>query len=205
MANKQVCAVDIKKLWVGDVLGTQTAEATAITTMLKDYATKDTASMKEAIVEWLKKADEIKNIHQDTWSLEEAEASQDSYRNQLNQQIYRFGRKQNGDLTVKFTIGQYDYARKQEFLGGKVIKDTTGNAVGWERPSSPVEIKKAFLAQTIDDQFCFIPYASIIANETDADKAVGIGVQGTAQEHPEYSGLPIQGWYDSLNLSAVNG
>ena len=65
----QISAIDIKKVWY-----TETTEITA----------KVTATTLAAL---LKKATEVLNIHQDTWSLEEGESSQDSYKKQLTGSI----------------------------------------------------------------------------------------------------------------------
>ena len=80
--------------------------------LLKDAATK-----------------EVKNIHQDTWTIEESESSQDGYRNQLTGSIYRMGTKTMGDVTFNWTIGQYDYATKVEFLGGVAGIGIVGTAM----------------------------------------------------------------------------
>lgn len=187
--SKKICAVDIKRLWHGDIL----SGASAYTA----------GTLAPQIKAWLASAKEIKNVHQDTWSLEEDEPSQDSFKNQLTGRVYRKGRKESGDVKINFTIGQYDYELKQEFLGGEVITDKDKNAVGWHRPVESVEISKAFLALTIDDQYCFFPCSSVIGSEKDADKAIGIGVIATAVEHPDNSELPLQCWYDKSAIDSA--
>ncbi len=134
---------------------------------------------------------EVKNIHQDTWSIEESEASQDSYRNQLTGSIYRFGRKTAGELSLKWTIGQYSYAEKAEFLGGTVIGDNEG----WSRKKVE-DIQKTLVALTWDDQLCVIPKANIKSNEANTDKAIGIAITGTALE-PEIDEIDTEYWYDA--------
>ena len=187
--SKKICAVDIKKLWCGDILS--------------GIDTYTSGTLAAKIKSWMANATEIKNIHQETWSLEEDEPSQDSFKNQLTGRVYRKGRKESGDVKINFTIGQYDYLLKQEFLGGEVITDSAKNAIGWHRPVESVEISKGFLALTIDDQYCFFPCASVIGSEKDADKAIGIGVVATAIEHPDNSELPLQCWYDKEAIDSV--
>lgn len=186
--SKKICAVDIKKLWHGAVLPAPA-----------NYA--EGGSLAASIKSWLGLATtkEIKNIHQDTWTLEEDDPSQESYKNQLTGRVYRQGRKEMGDVKINFTIGKYDYELKKEFLGGTLIKDGTGEnaeVVGWHRSADGEEISKAFLALTVDDQYCFFPCASVMGSEKDTDKAVGVGVVATATEHPESEALPIECWYD---------
>ena len=136
---------------------------------------------------------EVKNIHQDTWTIEESEPSQDSYRNQLTGSIYRMGTKTMGDVTFNWTIGQYDYPTKAEFLGG------VATAKSWERPRGIVEIHKALIALTADDQYCVLPNANIAAREANTDGAVGIGVVGTAME-PENENVASEYWFDSSEV-----
>lgn len=177
--KKKVTATDIKKLWYADPT-VVTADLTG--PMLKTLLAGESVKP-------------VENIHQDTWSIEESEASQDSYRNQLTGQIYRFGRKTPGEVTLKWTIGQYDYALKAEFLGGTA----TGNS--WKRPREAVDIKKCLIALTLDDQYCVVPYANIKANEANSDKAIGLAITGTAME-PENPAIASEYWFDASELDA---
>lgn len=159
---------------------------------------------------------EVVNIHQDTWTLEESESSQDSYRNQLTGSVYRMGKKSMGDLTCNFTIGQYDYAHKAEFLGGTVVyaqkKVTTAGKeemvddktqpIGWLRPRGVVEIRKTMIALTEDNQYCILTFVNLSGRETNADGALGIGISGTAME-PIDSDLPMECWFDKTAIDAA--
>lgn len=63
--NPQISAVDIKRLWYADA----------------DAVSQDlTGALVHAMVKEGGTATEIENVHQDTWSIEEAEPSQDSYK-----------------------------------------------------------------------------------------------------------------------------
>ena len=119
-ATVQISAIDIKKLWY--------AETSAVTADL-------TGTLLSTI---LRSAKEITNVHQDTWTVDESEPTQDSYRNQLTGNIYRFGAKLMGEVTFNFTIGRYDYVTKKDLLGGDVINTDKG----WKRARGAVEIKK---------------------------------------------------------------
>lgn len=137
---------------------------------------------------------EVKNVHQDTWNIEEGEASQDSYKNQLTGSVYRMGAKTMGDITIAWTIGQYDYETKKELLGGDLVKDGE-KVVGWKRARGIVEIKRGIIALTEDGVYLVAPYCNVSAREQNQDGAIGIGVSATVLEpltedvRPEY-------WFD---------
>lgn len=138
---------------------------------------------------------EVKNVHQDTWSIEEGQPSQDGYRNQLTGSIYRMGTKTMGDVTFNFTIGQYDYPTKADLLGG------TATAKSWKRPRGIVEIKKCLIGLTEDNQYCVLTYADVAANEANTDGAVGLAVVGTAME-PTNEAISSEYWFDSSEVTA---
>ena len=175
----QISAIDIKKLWY--------AETSAVTADL-------TGTLLKTILE---SAKEITNVHQDTWTIDESEPTQDSYRNQLTGNIYRFGSKQMGDVTFNFTIGRYDYVTKKDLLGGDVINVDKG----WKRARGAVDIKKCLIALTEDDQYCVLPYANVVAREASTDGAVGIAVVGTAME-PETETIMPEYWFDASEVAS---
>ena len=175
----QISAIDIKKLWY--------AETSAVTADL-------TGTLLKTI---LASAKEITNVHQDTWTIDESEPTQDSYRNQLTGNIYRFGSKQMGDVTFNFTIGRYDYVTKKDLLGGDVINVDKG----WKRARGAVDIKKCLIALTEDDQYCVLPYANVVAREASTDGAVGLAVVGTAME-PETETIMPEYWFDASEVAS---
>lgn len=178
-ATVQISAIDIKKLWY--------AETSAVTADL-------TGTLLSTILEGAK---EITNVHQDTWTIDESEPTQDSYRNQLTGNIYRFGAKQMGEVTFNFTIGRYDYVTKKDLLGGDVINVDKG----WKRARGAVEIKKCLIALTEDDQYCVLPYANVVAREASTDGAVGLAVIGTAME-PETETIMPEYWFDASEVTS---
>ena len=175
----QISAIDIKKLWY--------AETSAVTADL-------TGTLLKTILE---SAKEITNVHQDTWTIDESEPTQDSYRNQLTGNIYRFGAKQMGEVTFNFTIGRYDYVTKKDLLGGDIINVDKG----WKRARGAVEIKKCLIALTEDDQYCVLPYANVVAREASTDGAVGLAVIGTAME-PETETIMPEYWFDASEVES---
>lgn len=180
MAGKKISAVDIKRLWhapVNAVTGDLTGSMLA--TILKATTTK-----------------EVMNIHQETWSIEEDEPSQDSYKNQLTKAVYRMGAKDVGSVTFNWTIGRYDYAEKAEFMGGEA---TDGS---WKRARGVVEIRKCLIALTEDDQYCVLPYANVTAREVNTDGAIGIAIVGTMME-PENEEIMPEYWFDIDEVTAA--
>ena len=178
--NIQVSAVDIKRLWYAD----EDAVVADLTGATLYALVKDNGS-----------ATEIKNVHQDTWTVEEAESTQDSYKNQLTGSIYRMGAKSMGDVTFNFTIGRYDYVTKKELMGGDVINTDKG----WKRARGIVEVKKCMIALTQDDQYCVLPYANIVAREANTDGAVGIAVIATMLEPLNEAVMP-EYWFDASEV-----
>jgi len=175
-----VSAIDIKKLWY--------CETTAIT------ADVTAASLKTLLA--ANTTQEVQNIHQDTWSLEEAEPSQDSYKNQLTGSIYRMGKKTMGDITISFTIGQYDYTLKAALMGG------TGTSTSWKRQRGIVDVKKAFIVKTVDDVYIVFPYCNLSTREGNTDGALGLAVAATIMEPPTTTIAP-EYWFDAAAVEAA--
>lgn len=183
----KVCAVGIKEL--------RYADPSVVEELVKAKAKLSIPDLKTTLTNWKK----VNNIHQDTWTLEEAEASQDMYRDQLTGGVYRAGKKTMGDITVNWTIGQYDYATKAEFLGGDVNSD--GNV--WARQRGIVHKEFALFAVTDDDQYVLFPRCTVRAREANTDGAIGLGVAGTVLV-PDNEKLSSEYWFDKSALDAVD-
>lgn len=172
-----ISAIDIKQLWYADEIKTKVTAAT-----LKTLLSTATA---------------VKNVHQDTWSIEEAEASQDSYKDQLSGMTYRMGAKTMGDVTFNFTIGRYDYETKKELMGGTATENS------WERSRVPVEIRKALVALTEDDVYCVLPCANVNTREANTDGAVGLAVVATMLI-PETEEVAPEYWFDKSAVDSAS-
>ena len=169
--GKTITAVNIKKLWYGDT-------------------SKINAKMTGVLLfNLLKTATEVKNVHGETWPLEEAEANKTNYKNQLTGKVYRSD-KEMGEVKMNFTLGEYDYATKADLLGG-VADDTH-----WERASGKVRVEKFLVGLTEDDQYIVIPRADITAREASTDKAIGLPVVGTEIE-PTIDAVAPEYWFDA--------
>lgn len=174
--GKTITAVNIKKLWYGDP------------TKIPSKVTGAT------LFALLKNLTEVKNVHQDTWTLEEAEANKTAYKNQLTGKVYRSD-KEMGEVKMNFTLGEYDYQTKADLLGG------TATETSWERASGKVNIEKCLVGLTEDDQYIVIPRADISAREATTDKAVGLPVVGTELE-PTVNGVAPEYWFDASVVKA---
>lgn len=142
-------------------------------------------------------AKDVDNIHGETWSLEETEPSIEKYKNQLTGSVYRQD-EAPGELTMNFTIGEYDYALKAELLGGDVIKEGE-KTVGWKRARGYSGVEKCLIAQTKDDQWVVFPRGSVVAREASTDKAIGLAVVGSALE-PKKIDIRPEYWFDGAEI-----
>lgn len=211
----KISAIDIKRLWYTDeIQGALTPYALQTIVGKRKYGKSGDTGYSASDTEGtgtltgFAKGVEIKNVHQDTWQIDESEASQDSYRNQLTGRVYRLGRRQMGDLTVNFTVGQYDYETKANLMGG-VMLDNTGaettvaaNAVGWARAEEAVEMYKTIIALTIDDVYVVISRASLGAREASTDNAIGMAMSGTMTDSV-HDNVKDEYWYDMVTVNAA--
>ena len=175
MAASKISAVSIKRLWYGD----------------PSQITEDLTGASLAVL--IQSAKQVTNVHQDTWSIEEGEPSQDTYKNQLTGATYRMGAKQMGDVTFNFTIGQYDYATKADFVGG------TGTDTSWKRARGITVVEKFLVALTEDDQYAVLPKANITTREAQTDNAVGLACIATMLE-PDALDVSPEYWFDASEV-----
>lgn len=193
MANVQISAVDIEKLWYADFSEWSDSKTT----------TAITGTIVRTLLNNKAKSFEIPNVHQDTWSIEETEASQEKYKNQLTGNVYRMGAKEMGEVNVQFTIGRYDYELKQAMLGGTVIRNAAGDAVGWARARGIVNLKHILIARTEDKQYIVLPQANVNTREANTDKAIGLAVTATAME-PDNDKIMAEYWFDESEIGTIN-
>lgn len=194
---KEYSAIDIKKLWYADPIFNAASIATLSANNIA-WLVADTTG----------KCVQVKNVHQDTWQIEESESSQEAYRNQLTGQVYRNGKRVMGDLTVNFTIGKYDFNTKKELMGGKLLKSdgteagSTDTVVGWARSEEAVDMKKCLIALTVDDIYVIVSNASIGTREASTDGAIGLAVAGVMTES-EVAGIASEYWYTKAAIDAI--
>ena len=150
---------------------------------------------------------EVKNVHGETWTIEESEASVTPYKNQLTGQAYRYDTTQ-GELTPQFSIGQYDYATKAALMGGEIVKKggagaDKDNPVGWKRSNDKVVIKKVLFCLTEDDVWFIFPNCQIVTREANTDKAIALAVKGLVQT-PTVDGVSSEYNFDEAEIKALS-
>lgn len=148
------------------------------------------------------KVKSVSNVHGDTWTLDETEASATSYKNALNGKMYRRD-SEPGEVKANFTIGEYDYQLKADLLGGEVIKQGNNpeKVIGWKRGDFQ-EKHKTMIFLTKDDQYCVFPYASLTTREANTDKAIGLAVAATPLE-PKITGVSSEYWFDKTEVDTA--
>lgn len=149
---------------------------------------------------------EVTNVHGETWSIEESEASVSPYKNQLNGQAYRYDTTP-GELTPQFSIGQYDYTTKAALMGGEIIKKggsgaDKDNPVGWKRAVDKVVINKALFCLTEDNVWFIFPNCQIVTREANTDKAIALAVKGLVQT-PQVAGVSSEYNFDEAEVKAL--
>ena len=149
---------------------------------------------------------EVKNVHGETWSIEESEASVTPYKNQLTGQAYRYDTTP-GELTPTFSIGQYDYLTKAALMGGEIVKKGGSGTdkdtpVGWKRAIDKVVIHKTLFCLTEDDVWFIFPNCQIVTREANTDKAIALAVKGLVQT-PTIDGVSSEYNFDETEVKAL--
>ncbi len=178
MAEK-FSAIGIRRLFYGDVIK-------SVNTPL-DKETGQGGLSKLELKELIPTLTEVLNVHQDTWSYEEAEATITRYRNQLTDKPYRQN-EEPGDVSISFTIGQYDFQTKADLQGGVATADS------WSRPSITKEISKTIVALTEDGYYIVLTNATISARGSNTDNAIGLAVVASPMES-KVEGLESEKWF----------
>lgn len=144
---------------------------------------------------------EVTNVHQDTWSIAESEASVTRYNNQLTKKPYRQS-VELGEVSMNFTIGEYDFTTKKELMGGQTITKSGGSEViGWKRSREYEEINKCLMALSEDNVWVVFPKGAVFTLEAETDGAVGLAVVGTAME-PENTAISSEYWYSDKEVQS---
>ena len=176
------------------------AETSAVT---KDITPADAKTLIKAAIT---AKNEVQNVHGETWSIEESEASVNGHKNQLNGQTYRYDTTP-GEVSPTFSIGQYDYQTKAALMGGETVKKggsgaDKDNIVGWKRSNEKVVINKALFCLTEDDVWFIYPNSQIVAREANTDKAIAIAVKGLVQT-PKVAGVASEYNFDEGEIQAL--
>lgn len=173
--------VSVKELFYAEPMTAGPLTAAAVKTILNDPDTK-----------------KISNVHNTTWTYEEAEPSVTDYVNQLNGKVY-YRDSTPGAVNVTFSIGQYDYQTKSDLQGG------TATATSWIRPQTQSLIYKTLIAKTADGTYLVFPKASIVARGGMVeDKALGLLLSAVAMD-TGIDNLESEGWFDASEIDVPVG
>lgn len=180
MANK---FIGIKRLWYTDVLST--------------------APTQDGIATLISSATEVKNVHQGTWGYSQDDPSVTEYINELTGKPYYRDKESDGNKTIAFTLGEYDYEDKAALQGGTVI--TTGsspnlNVVGWKSSGALENIEKCIIALTKTDRYIIFTDALIVAKTDVQEKAMGLGISAVALENKNSttgSAIEAEYWFNA--------
>lgn len=185
--------IGIKRLWYADPMTKAPTKAMA-DSLLAGSAAADLKGVKE-----------IKNIHQDTWGYQQGDPEVTDYINQLTGKTYYRDKQDEGEKTINFTMGEYDYATKAALQGGTAI-DASGaaatgdDAVGWKAPTVAQFINKTIIALTKTNSWVIFTNASIIGKGDQQQLAIGLGVTAVAMES-EVDGVSDEYWYDAAETA----
>lgn len=167
--------IGIKKLWYGDVL------------------TSDTYLTQATLATLVAGMTPVENVHEDTWGYEESDPETTEYNNELTGQPYYIDNVKQGQPTISFTLGEYQYQQKADLQGGSVITDGSDNPVGWSRPTELETIYKSVVALSKTGVYIVFPKAQITGKGDVQEKNIGLGVQAKAVE-TGVSGLSTEYW-----------
>ena len=167
--------IGIKKLWYTDPLTTEPDQGSIATLVAA--------------------ATEVKNVHQDTWGYSQDDPEVTDYINELTGKPYFRDKQDEGNKTINFTMGEYDYANKKELQGGTVIMDGT-NPVGWKAPLTPEFVYKTIIALTKTGTYIVFTNAAIVGKGDQQQKAIGLGVTAVAMES-ETAGISDEYWFNA--------
>lgn len=149
----------------------------------------------------------VKNSHDGTWGYEQDDPETTDYINELTGLTYFTDKTSDGNHTINFTMGVYDYAQKADLQGGLEVKEadaTTGESDfdGWKSASANDLVNKCVIAQTKTGHLIIFTNALIIAKVDTQEKNLGLGVKATAQEN-EASGVAAEYWVDAKSAGTI--
>ena len=171
--------IGIKKMWYGDVI----TEAVTI----------------EKLKTWIGEATEVKNSHDGTFQYSQDDPSITDYINELTGKPYYRDVTNEGNKTIAFTIGEYEFEDKVALQGGELIKEAT-NVVGWEAPKTPELIYKGVVAQTKTGNFVVFSNAGIVGKTNMQEKNMGLGLTAVAMDNPN-EGVADEYWFNGDGVS----
>ncbi|MCD8265990.1 MAG: hypothetical protein LUC33_02435 [Prevotellaceae bacterium] len=177
--------IGIKRIWYGEVF---TAAVTPAT-----------------LAAWIKaeSTTEVGNSHKDTFKYEHGDPETTDYINELTGKKYYTDKITEGDKSISWTMGAFEYKDLQALMGGTLQKDSDNNVIGWAASTS-IEgvIYKGVVAMTKTGNYIVFTNAAIVAKNDTQEKAIGLGITATANDN-DTDGVSDEYKYsgDSVDIS----
>lgn len=131
-----------------------------------------------SIPELVKAMNEVKNVHEGTWSYTQDDPATTDYINMLTGQPYYRDITNAGNKTIAFTMGEYEFADLTALSGGEVLE----NGEGWASSSAPQLFYNSVIAQTKTGNFIVFTNAGLIAKTNAVEQNLGLGVTAVAMD-----------------------
>lgn len=149
--------IGISRIWYGNVL-TSAPTAAGIETLVESMT-------------------EVKNSHEGTWGYTQDDPSVTDYINELTGKPYYRDKTTDGNKTITWTSGAFEFADKASLQGG------TSDSDHWA--SGKVDfVNKAVVALTKTGNYIVFTCADIIAKADQQERAIGLGITAVALENP---------------------
>lgn len=179
--------IGIKRLWYGAPITGNAPTQSSIVTIIANMT-------------------EVLNSHDGTFNYSQDDPNVTDYINELSGKPYYRDMEDEGNKTINFTIGQYDFVTKAELQGGTALTadgtETTeaGTAVGWKAPINPSIIYKSIVAMTKTGNFVVFTNASIVGKTEKQERNLGLGIAAVAMDNPT-TGISDEYWFDGSGIS----
>lgn len=177
--------IGIKQIWYGAPFASTDLDSGSLTgAKVKAWLSAQTTT-------------EVKNSHEGTWGYSQDDPSTEDYINELTGKPYHRDMTSEGNKTITWTMGAYDFTDKAALQGG------TGDQNHWESGDIDL-VYKGVVAKTKTGNYIVFTNASITAKTDQQNKALGLGVTAVAMES-EVEGLKDEYLFKGSVVDTVAG
>lgn len=166
--------IGISQIWYGDVINEELTAAKLKT--------------------WIGTATEVKNSHDGTWGYTQDDPSVTDYINELTGKPYHRDKTTDGNKTITWTSGAFEFSQKADLQGG------TSDNEHWES-GKVLFVNKAVCAKTKTGNYIVFTNADIIAKSAQQERAIGLGVTAVAMDN-ETQGVSDEYWFKGSSVDA---
>lgn len=167
--------IGISKIWYGNVF-TEAVTAAKLKT-------------------WLASATEVKNSHDGTWGYTQDDPSVTDYINELTGKPYHRDKTADGNKTITWTSGAFEFADKASLQGGN------SDESHWE--SGKIDfVNKGVCAKTKTGNYIVFTNADIIAKADQQERAIGLGITAVALEN-DNEGVADEYWFKGSAIDTI--